>query len=827
MRYAFNPVRWGSLASCAPIGNRRARRLTTAAQDNILPHRILGIALAAALPCWGQLVTVNAQDGSFQLSTVLQARAGAEIDHQWVRSNEYPKHSEAQSAFSDALGSGRKIAVTCSGLAGKPDLVYTVQLYDQQPYATVQVEVQNHTGKAVTVQDIRSVEAFGDPVIGVQGPAPADRILSDSYSEDWPRLVIYDLNRPPGLVHRATWSQVIYNRESKQSLFLGALSADRFVTLMHVLVQDAKITAYTVDSTGATELQKEMALRRAQPDEVVELSLPLADGQSMASERLMMATGTDYHDQLLAYGEAIRLLHHARVSAPNLLGWWSWTSYYMAINEGASLTNAHWLAENLKPLGYNYFHIDEGYQYARGEFATPNARLFPHGVAPVGDEVRGLGLTLGLWTAPFEVTNRAWIYENHKDWLVHTAEGKPISIGTDYGDTLYALDTTHPGAQDYLRQTYTTLTREWGARYFKLDFMDTASIEGYRYKPDTTAMEAQRIGLETIRGAVGEDVLLDKDGSPMLPPVGLVDAGRISADSAHSFQTTKALASGVAARFYMNRNYFLNDPDAFNVTSESPIVRGRQGGPGLSLSEAQVSIMVSAVSGGMYEIGDDLPILGSEKDRLDLVKNPDLIAMAKLSRAATPVDLLSYDSEDGQPSIFFLREDARQSMLVVFNWTDGLRSHAIKLANLGLPTDGKFQAADVLDHDAEVAANGGTVQLHNMPRHSVRAIKLIDTSIPATAPEITAQVPAEGHVSEELAFSAGGPALDYHWDFGDGTTADGPRATHTYTRDADFKVQLTAVGLDGTAAHENFTVKVTGTLVPAPDVLGNRRYTGR
>jgi hypothetical protein len=166
-------------------------------------------------------------------------------------------------------------------------------------------------------------------------------------------------------------------------------------------------------------------------------------------------------------------------------------------------------------------------------------------------------------------------------------------------------------------------------------------------------------------------------------------------------------------------------------------------------------------------------------------------------------------------------------MLVVFNWTDGLRSHAIKLANLGLPTDGKFQAADVLDHDAEVAANGGTVQLHNMPRHSVRAIKLIDTSIPATAPEITAQVSAEGHVSEELAFSAGGPALDYHWDFGDGTTADGPRATHTYTRDADFKVQLTAVGLDGTAAHENFTVKVTGTLVPAPDVLGNRRYTGR
>src|ERR1035441_1933526 len=28
--------------------------------------------------------------------------------------------------------------------------------------------------------------------------------------------------------------------------------------------------------------------------------------------------------------------------------------------------------------------------------------------------------------------------------------------------------------------------------------------------------------------------------------------------------------------------------------------------------------------------------------------------MAKISRAATPVDLLSYDTEDGDPSIFFL-----------------------------------------------------------------------------------------------------------------------------------------------------------------------------
>jgi hypothetical protein len=168
-------------------------------------------------------------------------------------------------------------------------------------------------------------------------------------------------------------------------------------------------------------------------------------------------------------------------------------------------------------------------------------------------------------------------------------------------------------------------------------------------------------------------------------------------------------------------------------------------------------------------------------------------------------------------------------MLVVFNWTEQARSHTIKLADLGLAANHAFQAFDVLNQGPAVGVTGGALQLDNMPRHSVRAIKLIDSAAPAAAPEIAAQVPAEGRVSETLAFSAqakedGAPALGYHWDFGDGTTADGPRVAHTYTRNADFAVQLSVDGLDGIAARQSFTVKVTGTLVPAGDVLQNRRF---
>jgi alpha-galactosidase len=804
--------------------------------------------LMSTLPCVGQQltndqlsVTVNAQEGSYQLSLslhdgqpVLKSRVAAEVDHQWLRSSDYPRRQASESTFEDDLGSGQQVTVTCSGLEGKPDLVYVLQLYKQRPYGTVQVKVHNGAGKEVSVQAIRSVEAVGEPILNLGGDQSADRILSDSFSEDWPDLALYDLADAPGGMHRGAGSQLIYNRQSKQSLFLGALTSDRFLTLLHLKAEGmgakAKIASFTVESTGTTEIQKDFDLKDSPADNQVELSLLLKPGEDMTSERLMFESGPDYHDQLLAYGDAVRHVRHARVSSETPIGWWSWTVYYGAINEGEVLSNGDWQAEHLKSLGYKYFQIDEGYQYARGEFATPNATQFPDGMRFVGHYLVGKGLTFGVWTAPFEVTTRAWVYEHHKDWLVHNAKGDPIPIGDVWNqksDVLYALDTTHPGAQEYMRDTYWKLVREWGVRFIKLDFMDTSAIEGYHYRPNTTALETQRIGLQIIRDAVGDEVILDKDGSPMLNPVGLVDTGRISADTGHSFERTKNAASGIAARFYMQRNFFVNDPDAFNVTATHLMERARERSS-ITLGAAEASIALSAVSGGMYEIGDDMLILGSEKDRLALVENRDLLNMPKVGRASTPVDLMTYEPEDVQPSIFVLHEDQRQTILTVFNWTNSVRSHTLKLADLGLPAGHTFAATDVLNQNATVPLEGGAVRLENQPQ-SVRVIKLIDSSVAAAAPTVTAQVPAAANAGETIKLSAlaeagSVPAIAYHWDFGDGTSADSAKASHAYPMAGEFTIRLTVDGVDGVPANKTFSVKVTGMLKAHSNLTDNRRF---
>jgi alpha-galactosidase len=789
----------------------------------------------------GLSVVVQPGDATYEIRTgdaghsILHARVAAEVDHKWLKSTDYPKHEISQTNFEDALGRGRKITVTSSGLPHLPDLAYTLQIYDGKAFGVIAAEVQNHTGDQVTIQSIRSIEAVGKDLIDLGGPQSADRLLSDSFSEDWPPLQIYDLGKAPQGMHRAVGSQLVYNRQSKQSLFLGALTSNRFLTIIHLQTRSSSsdgpgIASYTVDSTGTTEIQAtdpESGLREGPAENLIELSLPLSAGESMTSERVMFAAGGNYYSQLDNYGAAIRELHHGRVSSDNLLGWWSWTAYYTKITQGSALTNAQWLAEHLKALGYNYFHFDLGYGYDRSEYATPNASQFPRGMEDLTRHISRLGLKVGVWTAPFEVGERAWIYEHHKDWLVHNAHGDPIPIGDAeevQGEHLFVLDVTHPDAQEYLRQTYRTLVREWGALYIKLDFMDNSAIEGYYHRPNTTALEAQRIGLEIIRKTVGEDVLLDKDGSPMLNPVGLVDEGRISQDTGHTFLRSKEAAPGIAARYYMHRNFFITDPDAFTVSRQ--LLEERTIEAPATLNEAQVSIALAVVSGGMFEIGDDLPTLGSDPERLALVKNPDLLAIVKLGQAALPLDLLTYTEKDEQPSVFLLHEDQRQSILAVFNWTELPSAHTFSFSDLNLLAGHALNLSDSLAPDRPLGIDHQTLRLDNQPAHSVKLIKIIDTSIPIAAPSITFQVPTQARIGEEVAFSSiaskdGVPALAHHWDFGDGVVADGAILTHAYTAAGNYRVKFTAEGLEGRSAEQTFSIAVSGSVMLPPP----RRYS--
>jgi len=796
-------------------------------------------------------VAVSSQSGSFEIRMHgskrpnLQSGVAVEIDRHWLKSGDFPHFKTVQSTFSDSLGKGQMLTTSYWGLADGPTLTSILRVYDELSFGDAEVEVKNSTGRSITVQAIRGVDAIGSPRIDLGGHEYADRVLSDSFSEDRPVLRIADLGHAtayegftekPGQgssLHRAAGSQLIYNLESGQSILLAALTSQRFLTILHLQSsKDAEgravISSWTVDSTGTTEIAKSEALLKDAPAESqVELSLSLEPSAELASERLLFSVGNDYHSQLEEYGRAVRQLHHARVESDAPNGWWSWITWNGGITAAAVLTNAQWLARNAKNLGYRYVLIDEGSAYARGEYTTANSTQFPEGIGRVTRRISELGLVPGIWTAPFEVSERAWIFEHHKDWLVRNLAGTPIRCQPANPEPLYILDTTNPGAQEYLRRTYRTLAQDWGIKYIKLDFMDDSAVEGVFYRPDTTALEAQRIGLEVIRESVGDDVLIDKDGSPMLNPVGLVDEGRVSTDTDQSFMGSKRAASGIAARYYMHRNFFINDPDAFSVSRHG----AGSSDPLLPPTEAEVGIVLAAVSGSMFEIGGDLTMLSGEPERLALIQNRDLLQMIALNRASVPLDLMSYAPKDEQPSVFLLHEDKRQSMLAVFNWTDASRSHSLRLETLGFPKDSKPGASDVLHPNVQAALNGSTLELRDQHPHSVRLIRLTDESVPAAAPSLSANVPKVTGIGEAVkvsacAAAAGVPALAFHWDFGDGITADGARATHAYSIPGVYTITVSAEGVDGISAKQTASISVSGAIDNNPQLEKNRRFVG-
>jgi hypothetical protein len=231
----------------------------------------------------------------------------------------------------------------------------------------------------------------------------------------------------------------------------------------------------------------------------------------------------------------------------------------------------------------------------------------------------------------------------------------------------------------------------------------------------------------------------------------------------------------------------------------------------------------------MYEIGDDLLVLNSEKDRLALVENPDLLNMAKAGRASTPVDLMSYDPEDEQPSLFLLRQSPRQSILTVFNWTEKPRSRSLSLKDVGLPVGSTMVATSVLDSSTAFTLEGGAIRVENQSPQSALIIELVDTNVAKAAPTVTTQIPSHSKAGQTMALSAqadpsGVPAVGYHWDFGDGTTSEGPNVSHCYTRASDFVVRLRVDGPDDESYKQSFPVGVTGTLKPTPELRANQRF---
>ena len=296
------------------------RSVTSIGVLGLLVGSLNCVILAEETTSQGLRVTVSPTTGDYaigQLGTaadVLTASVAAKVDGRWLHARDYPKHSIAESIVNDDLGTAHEWTVRHSGLEGAPELICTLHSYRDKPFGDIQVQVLENAGRTIHIQAIRPIEARQNRILDLGGPAALDRVLSDSFSEDRPALKIRDLGDVEGM-HRGVGSQLLYNRQSHVSFFVGALTSNRFLTVSRLHVGGSlnapQIEAFEVDSTGTTELTKENSLKQSPSEDQMELSLAVAPGAALDSERLFFGVSGDYHSQLETYGSLIRVLHHA------------------------------------------------------------------------------------------------------------------------------------------------------------------------------------------------------------------------------------------------------------------------------------------------------------------------------------------------------------------------------------------------------------------------------------------------------------------------------------------------------------------------------------
>lgn len=399
--------------------------------------------------------------------------------------------------------------------------------------------------------------------------------------------------------------------------------------------------------------------------------IALAPGDSLRSERLVIADGDSPLALLESYAETVKETMKARTTKPIPTGWCTWYYYYGENTAGDVLDNLAAATETRLPL--DYILIDDGYQTAIGDWLSVDERKFPQGMKSLAEEIRAAGRRPGIWTAPFAASSQSQLYADHPDWVIRDEQGDPIVAWQHWGVDTYGLDLSHPEVQEWLGETFRTL-REWGYELFKVDFLYAGALAGRRHNPSMTRAQAVRKGLAIIREAIGEEAFLLGCGAPLGPSVGLVDGMRIGPDVAinwHPFWADLTFPAAVNAlrntitRYFTHRRCWINDPDCV-------LVRQKEDQSALTLSEMRTLATVIGLSGGMVLSSDNLPTLADHR----------LKYLAKLlppyGIAARPLDL--FESE--LPSILALpieTDFGRWVMLAVINWEERIKTTVLDL----------------------------------------------------------------------------------------------------------------------------------------------------
>jgi len=359
--------------------------------------------------------------------------------------------------------------------------------------------------------------------------------------------------------------------------------------------------------------------------------LVIRPGETVRFENVVLLSGDDAWRLLETYADLVARLHPVQLPPTPPVSWCSWYPYRLGVTEDRVLETARIASERLKPLGLSILELDLGWQTGQLPSTYGENDQFPHGLAWLSERLGEYGFKLGVWCAPFSISEFDPVAKEHPEWLIQDKDGQPVVHSEWFWiphGKVHILDLSHPGAQQYLREKMAGLYAR-GVRYLKSDFIGCASDGRAKLRHDARVVtgggtEAARIGANIIREAM-PDALLLNCGGPEMPGTGRWPLLYTCSDTGNTgfigtgFQETNYQA--VACHLFKNRRWGILQPSCLCV-----------GLPG-SIEDARLRATIAFLSGGQIDISDTLVSLPEDRWRILTATLPPLGVTAE------PVDL--------------------------------------------------------------------------------------------------------------------------------------------------------------------------------------------
>jgi len=180
------------------------------------------------------------------------------------------------------------------------------------------------------------------------------------------------------------------------------------------------------------------------------------------------------------------------------MGWNSWDSYGTTVKEADVKANAQWLAQNLKPFGWQYVVVDMEWfvtnptpagNSANSQFSidgygryTPAANRFPSaaegaGFKPLAEYVHSLGLKFGIHILrgiPKQAVKSNLPIAGSS---FHAADAADASDTCPWNPDNYGVDASKPAAQAYY-DSIAQLYASWDVDFIKADCISSRPYKG-------------------------------------------------------------------------------------------------------------------------------------------------------------------------------------------------------------------------------------------------------------------------------------------------------------------------------------------------------------